>query len=273
MPIYIPDEFVDVDLDAEAKRLNLGTGNAGSGLLFGAAPVFEDSIPMIPESQWKTEIDKIDQQGGIERLITRIYNQKQEGSCVSNATGQAHEIIQAAQHGKDKVVPLSAISLYKRCGRSPGSGSTVSGNLEELATRGILPLDTPENRAKYKHVMPNTGFSLPYPDGWQETAAQFRGIEWFDVRSVAGMITALILGYPVVVGRQGHSICYVRPQYRNGQLGVIYVNSWDDTWGFSLAGFSGGFGFDTPSQIRQSASWAFALRSVNTISPFPPVLA
>lgn len=183
-------------------------------------------------------------------------------NCVANATSQSHEVKQAEQFGLAKVVPLSAISLYKRIGSSPNSGAMVSDGIDEMASRGVLPLDTPENRAKFgDKVMPNTGWSTRYPTGWEAVAQQFKGHEWYVVRSMRSLITALFTGCPVVVGRQGHSICYLDPVYRNGSLGVIYANSWGD-WGFAAGSHPSGFGLDSRSQISMSASWAFALRSV-----------
>lgn len=220
-------------------------------------PVFEDAIPLIPREQWPTAIKALeDQGGGLDLLVTRIYDQKSEGSCVSNATCQAMEIIQAMRSGRKNVVHLSAISLYKRCGNSPGSGSMVSTNLKEILATGVLPLDNAENKARFKHTMANTGFYDKYPDGWKETAKRFRGYEVYDVRSYDGFITALLRGYPVTYGRSGHSIVAVRPVYKNGQLYCMFCNSWSSGWGVN------GFGFDSESKIRSGAGWAFALRTV-----------
>lgn len=177
-------------------------------------------------------------------------------NCVANACAQAHEIIQAKQSGKENVIPLSAISLYKRIGSSAQSGAMVSDGLDEMASRGILPLDTPENRAQFGLAcMPATGFRTKYPENWEATAKQFTADEWFIVDNVAELITALLNQHPVVVGRSGHSICYCDPVYKDGSLLVKYANSWGN-WGES------GFGYDSLRMIRSSASWAFALRSV-----------
>lgn len=194
--------------------------------------------------------------GGCSQLVSRIYNQGNEGSCVANACSQAHEIIQAKQFGKANVVPLSAISLYKRIGRSPNSGAMVSDGLDEMSERGVLPLDTPENRTKFgAAVMPNTGFRTPYPTGWEATAKKFAGTEWFILESVNELVSALLLQMPVVVGRSGHSIAYCDVVYQGSDLMVKYANSWGN-WG------ENGFGYDSMRLIRSSASWAFALRSV-----------
>jgi hypothetical protein len=132
----------------------------------------------------------------------------------------------------------------------------VSDGLKEMKSRGILPLDNEANRTKYQHVMPNTGFRTAYPSGWETTAAMFKGVEAYAVTSVNGLMTALCRHEPVVVGRQGHSICYVRPMKKNGRWVAKYANSWGD-WGDE------GYGYDTLSQIKQSARWAFVLRSVS----------
>lgn len=261
MPAIQPDpRYIDCDFTREPQ---FTFGDLGARRFGAQLPTFEDAIPLIDESQWQPMCEQIDASAGwTELLVTRIFNQGSEGSCVSNATTQAHEVIQAQQFGKDAVVQLSPISLYKRVARSAGSGSMLSDNLDELTSRGALPLDTPENVTKFKHTMPATGFNRGLPQGWEDTAKLFCSLEWFDIRTVAGLATALLKGWPVVVGRGGHSIVYVRPFFRNGSLAVWFVNSWGN-WGQGLGGFPSGFGVDTLSLIRQSASWAFALRSVN----------
>jgi hypothetical protein len=176
-------------------------------------------------------------------------------SCVANATSQSNEITQALQFGKENVVHLSAISLYKRIGSSPSSGASVDDGLEEMKERGILPLDDEANKARFKHTMPNTGFRTAYPDGWEDTAKMFKVQEWLVVDRVAELVSRLLDGKPVVVGRSGHSICYCDVVYKDGALCVKYVNSWGD-WG------ENGYGYDTMGKIKSSAGWAFAPVSV-----------
>lgn len=266
-PDSIPSQFVDVDFTTDP---NFVEGDLAKNMqafrpdVFGSFAGYEDAVPTIPEEEWPQLIAKIDAAGGgTERLVTRIFDQGREGSCVANACTQAVQIVYAKQFGKDKVVQLSPISLYKRIGSSPNSGAMVSDGLDELSTRGILPLSNDANKAAFGDaVMPATGFYERYPDKWEDTAKRFAGSEWLVIRSVAGMITALLSGHPVVVGRAGHSICYVRPTYRNNSLSVMYCNSWREDWGFAAGDFKGGFGLDSMSYVRSSASWCFALRSV-----------
>ena len=252
----IIDQFLDVDFRTFPQYVK---GYDSFGHTHGYR-AYEDSVNIIPESQWAGEVDAMTEAGNSARaLVTRIYDQGQEGSCVANATSQAHEIVQALQFGKERVTHLSAISLYKRIGRSPGSGAMVSDGMDEGAARGILPLDNEENRAKFgESVMPNTGFYEKYPDNWEETAKEFRFDEIDVITSLAEMMTALIRRQPVVVGRQGHSICYAGLIRRSGSYVAEYPNSWRDTWG------DNGWGYDSLSQIRLSSGWAFTVRSIIT---------
>jgi hypothetical protein len=250
------ERFIDVDLPNEAKRLGFGTGDLGRRAFDGHCMKYADFAEIIRKSQWPGLAEQ-HRDKEASKLVTRIYDQRNEGSCVANACSQAHEVVQALQFGRANVTPLSAISLYKRIGRSAQSGAMVSDGLEEMAERGVLPLDTPENRAKFgDKVMPNTGFRTAYPDGWQEVAKQFTAHEWTIVDSVEELINALFNHHPVVFGRSGHSICYLDPVYLDGALLVRYANSWSSGWGDK------GFGYDSLRLIRSSASWAFALRSV-----------
>ncbi len=251
--------FLDLDLDREARHRGTPIGTFPRRDKCGHRyPVFEDAIQEIPQADWGNIVTPADARGGmLDRLVTRIYDQGQEGSCASNATSQANEILQATQLGKDQVVHLSAISLYKRVGSSSQSGSMVSDNLDEMVARGILPLDNPENEARFAHTMPATGFSTPFPSGWEATGKQFGCQEWYDVSTTGGFATALLLGIPVVYGRQGHSICAVRLVLQGGKWVVKYANSWGD-WG------ENGYGYDSLSMLATylSSYGAFAPRSL-----------
>lgn len=250
-------KWLDIDFSEQPEYVfgDLGPGEE----TFCSA--YEDTVPTLSDADVRAAVQAEEQTGGADKLVSRIYNQKQEGSCVANACCQSHEIVQALQYGKDAVVHLSAMSLYKRIGRSPGSGAMVSDGLKELSSRGALPLDNEENKARFlDKVMPNTGWSTPFPSDWENTANNFTIVEHHVIRSLEGMKTALVLGHPVVVGRQGHSICYCRLMLKNGRYVVKYANSWGN-WG------DNGFGYDSESQMRMSAGWAFAVRQVRRELP------
>ena len=198
-------------------------------------PVYESRVDPIPRNEWRDAAEAI---RGQESLVQKIKNQGREGSCASNAAAQAMEMLYVSQGGERHWVELSAISLYKRVGRNPDSGSTIDSNLRELKRVGILPRDNAANRNRFDHTMPPRGFYTNYPAGWELTAAKFRVLEWWDIQTFDGMISAMLRGYPIVYGRAGHAICGVRPVLRNGLWHIKYANSWGD-WG------DNGFGYDS----------------------------
>lgn len=265
MSLAIDDKFVDVEFEAEAKRLGFSTGFAGIGPQVGKLRSYGDVVPEMSDSELRAEIEKLDATNtGADMLVTRIYDQNGEGSCVANAWSQGNEVLQALQFGKENVVHLSAMSLYKRIGSGPNSGANVGDGLDESQSRGVLPLDNPENRARFgEKVMPNCGWRTPYPAGWETVAADFRVVEAYTANSVNQMLTALVKRKPVIVGRAGHSICHVRPAYKNG-FASIYANSWSEDWGFAAGHFKSGFGMDTGSLLRSAASWCVVIDSVIT---------
>lgn len=267
MPLTIDPRFVDVDLAAEARRLGfipgyvhkLGQNFATHSSLCGD---YGDEFEIQPEAERTKAIERLDAEGGLENLVRWILNQKNEGSCVGNSETQGIQVLLAKQFGEANAVPLSAISAYKQIGGGPNTGANCEDALEKGRDVGVLPLDTPENRARFgNHVMPATGFYTPWPDGdWKKTSNQFRIDKHFIIRSVAAMEQAGINGHPIAVGRAGHSILYLRPTLKQGR-GELYVNSWNG-WGFAAGGQPHGFGFDSAGMVRSSASWAYAIVSV-----------
>lgn len=222
-------------------------------------PSYEQRFGTLSDAEIEEAIDAADEAGGsLDLLVSRIMDQRQEGSCASNATAQAVEVIQCKEHGRDGVILVSPISLYKRVARSAQSGSVISDNWDELNKRGILPLDTPENRSSFgEHVMPHTGFNTPFPRGWEATAARLKGLEAWPISTVAGMHSAWAKGHPIVVGRDGHAIVYLRLMRDSRRRRVYrYANSWSPEWS------DNGFGYDSESKFAESARWAFALRAM-----------
>lgn len=258
MAKVIDERWVDVELSKQPEY----TFGAIEPNLF-AFSAYQDAVTELPDDIIDDTIDDIEANDtGLEHLITRMMNQGREGSCVAFACTQALQTIIAKELGKSEVIQLSPCSLYKRIGRSASSGATVSDGISEMTKRGILPLDTPANRDEYgAAVMPETGFSTRFPADWEQTAKHFRSLEYHVVTTTRGIWTALCNRCPVIVGREGHSICYTTPIRHRGQWAAQYANSWSTGWGFEDAGFPGGFGVDTINQVRKSANWAVVVRS------------
>ena len=106
------------------------------------------------------------------------------------------------------------------------------------------------------HVRGENDYYGRFPSGWQETAKHFRAAEVFDVASWEGVITALLIGCPTIVGRRGHAICYLDPRGTGSQ--VEYANSWGTSWKDK------GFGIDSERDVASAirSYGAFAIRTV-----------
>jgi len=257
----IDDQFIDVDFE---KDPNYVFGDLGD-FVFGDYSDYASVVKELTEKEINEAIERIQAEDtGGEWLVKEIKNQKREGSCTAQAIAHAHQSKQAEQYGLDKVILISSMSLYKRIARSASSGSAPSDGMRELESRGILPLDTPENRTQFgSAVMPNVGFNSPFPADWEETAKRFSSMEWHAVKTINGLMTALCNRDPVVVGREGHAICDTTPLNVSGRWGVAYANSWGQ-WGQGMGAHDYGFGVDTLAQVKKSAKYAFVLRSVRS---------
>lgn len=161
------------------------------------------------------------------------------------------------------------MSLYKRIGRSAKSGAYVGDAVDEILERGLLPLDTPENRAAFPHVHPAIGFAKSLPAGWESTGRQFRGT-WIRIDDVESWFTALVrLQAEIIYGRQGHCIASVYPVRRNNKYYFSYENSWGTHWGDPP-----GIGYDSESLISKCTGYALVnvtIRPEIRIPPYPAV--
>lgn len=257
------DRWLDLDFDKQPEFTfgDLGAPDEG---LFGS---YEDKYGVLSDAEIREAVEKADAEGGMmEGLTTRTHNQKQEGSCTCNALGLLHEIIQCEQSGDDSVIDVSPISLYKRVARSASSGSNIGEAAGELKSRGILPLDNAENKARFDHTMPHTGFSTPFPKGWEETAIKLAIDEYTVVKTPEGFRSALVRRDPCVGGRDGHAICYVRLMWENGRWVYKYKNSWGK-WGDVFGVDDYGYGYDSESKGVAASRYIVVGRTSRLILP------
>lgn len=253
----IDTRFIDYNFPASPKytRGYLGMGDTGG---FRA---YQSQLDLIPDSDWESTAKMIeDSRSGLSWMISRIKDQGQEGSCVGNGSTYAFEATYRQQFGVS--VPFSAMSLYKQIGRSAQSGAVVTDAIEAMAQVGVLPEDTPNNRALFPMTFPATGFGNKLPVGYESEAKKFRATEWLLINSKAALVSALLSGRPVVVGREGHCICYTDILFRKGKMLARYVNSWGIDWGDAAGSMRGGFGYDSEKLINESSEGAFALMAI-----------
>lgn len=265
MTTAIDPQFVDV-----------GISNMPAGYLASAIPridscgshfmVYEDEFPIHPRSEWDALIEE---QEELELLSAETKDQKQEGSCCPNATGGMFEILWNMTFGIKCWVQFSPISLYRWLSPGPSSGVYIPASLKQLCDVGMLPTDTPRNRAFLEHagldpthVLQPTGYSQPFPSKWKETAFHFRLAEAWDIRTFDGIASSLLDKFAVVYGRAGHAICGVKTRKQSGVYLLRYLNSWNG-WGETGANGNRGFGHDTERYVSGAVQGygAFAGRS------------
>jgi hypothetical protein len=193
-------------------------------------------------------------------------------NCVYAATAQATQIIQAKQFGVNNVRLLSWISGYRHNGTRV-SGSSVPGAAVWMEGTGLQPRSDDQRvkddiaAGRYKHAHPATGYGTAQASGWKETARHFRTHEWFKVTTVGAFVSALINGWVILGGRDGHCVCHVRPMLDGGKIISMYANSWGTDFGATheIAGGvkTRGFGYDTRAKISTMVSrGAWAIRTV-----------
>lgn len=222
-----------------------GRGDALTrGNKFGSTfELFASDQHVIPRSQWDQLLAEHDYTLA-ERYVARIKRQT-IGSCASHSATSCLEYLRNKAVGASKCVLLSPLSVFKFVGSRHG-GSTLDANMRQISEVGVLPLDTPENRAAYgDHVWPENQWSGSLPSGWEETAARFRFTEWNEIGSFDELFSALLQWKPVYYGRAGHAIYAVRPMKRDGQYVLKYANSWG-AWG------DAGYGYDTERYVSSS---------------------
>jgi len=230
---------------------------------------FGDEFPpemVIPREQWAARI-AANQAARFSptMYVSHMHFQAPEHSCVSNATTTAVEVVWFRQTGYQ--VKLSPMSLYCRMNSRRWGGSSVFGNLIEAAERGILPEDTPGNRRLFgSHV---THENTPYfqaselPSGWESTAKHFRPLLFFRIRTKEQFATALLRGWPIVDGRDGHSICHLELVVKDGRFLSKYADSYGEGRG------DGGYLYDSEGKWSTNGTWCLVSVAMPDNPRFP----
>lgn len=177
------------------------------------APLMSDRVQLIPRGEW----DGLCGQMELDKCVNKIKDQDGVGSCATESTTQGVEVV--AEFAGYEWVELNPWSIYRVTSGGSDRGSNIDRNLEFARDVGILP----------EAYWPRSqGWRKTPPSGWEEEAAKYRIDEWYDLTAIEEVGTALLLGFPCVVGWTGHSELIV--DLLPGARGLV-VNSWAPTWG------------------------------------------
>lgn len=271
--IQINERFVDVDFWTEAKLVGKELGCAkprdfASEPLGAERPLYGDVDKVYTTKELDEIADEKDANNSwLSDLCVFMHDQDGEGSCVPESATAEWELVYASIFGIEHALELSAASLYTRTGSSPGSGSTLYENREEMSKRGCLLRDTAANKARFPNMRTHraVGFRADLPDGWEQDAIHFAHAEYVDIEDELAFFSAIANNKPVTYARSSHCITGVRQfgRFRTNDVKAGYQNSWSLGWGGVVnARIAGGMGYDSLSIIRRAASGATALRTI-----------
>jgi hypothetical protein len=176
-------------------------------------PLAAEHIPIIPRSDWASYAGKI----SLRPYVKEVLDQDGVGSCATESTTGA-VMIGRAFSGQTHV-SLNPWSIYAFTSGGRDNGSSIDDNLAHVRQHGIAPISV-WPRSKGWRTKPNEEAMI--------AALQFRIEEFYDLGSVDEVVSALLQGFPVVWGANGHSVCKV--EHLNDNEGLD-LNSWGETWG------------------------------------------
>lgn len=227
----------------------LEDGYSEGELYAAGATNFPDKL-RIPRSDWDDRIADQDKHASAAiDYSARFTHQGNSHECVCHASTQSFEVAYNRQFaGVKHAVYFSPLCLYTRItgGRQWG-GSVVNYALRELMARGTLPEhDGPEwlggkggQAKRFKATVhqtsgrsedhwPTKGWitERQFAEGWEATAKHFRVLEAWYIPDREAHASALLHGYCVVNGRQGHSIPHVKLVKSGGR----YLSKYRDSY-------------------------------------------
>lgn len=235
----------------------------------------------IEPSEWETKAEQNDElHTWPMNFADRWTNQTPNHFCTCHSLGTNFEICRNRQRGviypdgpkrgfrypeseKFGSVWTSAMSVYAEANPREWGGASIRHVLEIATRRGFLPDKTQPRDYGFKHDLTGTtgkgtinqsrGPWVPvsrFPDGWKETAKNFRIQEVIFPDNAEQVMCLVLHGYAVCVGRNGHAVPYAFANVRERRIGYLdsyQVLRWD-SW----------------NTVRGCARGSYAICSVTT---------
>lgn len=159
---------------------------------------------------------------------------------------------------------LSPLSGYSEVQPRQWGGANVRQSVELCVRRGLLPDKIQPHGHSFKHTLQGTsgqgcsnqsgGGWIPlskFPEGWQETAKNFRALEVIFPESWEQAVCLVLHGMCVHVGRNGHAIPWAQLRWTGSQLEALaYPDSYEVTR------------FDSLRTVKSAWQGSFAIASV-----------
>jgi hypothetical protein len=238
MPVHhvIDDATPDRDLFPMDKGRGLDLSRRGPGYVNGeVADPFPAEL-VIPRSDWQAMI--AEQEAAKTRIPdlcdyfgVKVKDQQQTNYCWVNSPTHATEIVRAIQNQAH--VSLSAASVgaqvtnyANRRGQPAGVGRMGLDALKWISTRGIIPTS----------LWPTNEIDPSYATAAAEQESlKYRVDEWWecDPGNLDEVVSCMLRGFPVCVGLNwwGHEVTYVAPLWLDGDIAILFDNSWGEAYG------------------------------------------
>lgn len=198
-------------------------------------PRLSEQIEIIPSSEWSKYVG-----ASLRGFVTEVLDQDGVGSCATEATAGCM-MITRAYHGLPHVA-LNPWFIYHHTSGGRDNGSSIDDNLQFFMKYGCAPAEVWPRDEGWNRKPSNAAYSA---------ALNFRVQEVFDITTVNEMVTALLKGFAVVYGANGHAVCKV--EHLDEKRGLD-LNSWGTDWG------DGGFGVWASYRSVDFSYGAFAIR-------------
>lgn len=207
-----------------------------------AARDYPQEIPIIPREEWAGIIEAQKQANlSMRAIVPEILDQDGVGSCASEEAAQAVMTMRPFS-GQDHVL-LNPWSLYAWTSGGRDNGSSIDANWERARDVGVMPMDVWGRDRGWN--------AKPSQDLLDEHASKYRLDEFYDIGSTEELVSALLAGFVVGCGWDGHAVLAVDML---DETHMLYANSWGQ-WGDQ------GFGIDKITNVYWGYG-AFAARSV-----------
>lgn len=175
-------------IETEDGEFCTGLVAPASPAAFADVPTFSESVRVVSSGEARAYCSDLGRQPGRTRFGGYVRNQGSRGSCNGYAGAKALERARSRRY-LDRV-ELSGEGLYAQINGNRDGGSLLVDGMRAIQANGVPPASmVPHEEYLYNRIS---------AEAWRE-AAKYKAFECYQITNEAEMISALVLGFDVVV--------------------------------------------------------------------------